>query len=204
MKILSLLEKNCPPPKTELNYSNSFELLVATILSAQTTDKQVNKVTERLFKKYSTPQDFYRLTPEELEEEIKNCGLYKNKSKNIICSSRRLIDEYEGKVPGSLEDLIKLPGVGRKTANVILANAFGVPAFPVDTHVQRVSKRLGLSRGNNPGKIEGELCRLIPREFWNKAHHWLIFLGRNFCSARKPRCQECFLRGLCPEGEKLF
>lgn len=198
-KILELLESNCPKPETALHHRNSFELLIAAILSAQTTDKQVNKVTKKLFEKYSTPLEFYNLTPEELEKEIKNCGLYKNKSKNIISTCKKLVDDYKGEVPGKFEDLIKLPGVGRKTANVVLANVFGIPAFPVDTHVQRVSRRLGLADGKNPEVTEKQLCSVIPRMLWNKSHHWLIYLGRNHCLARNPRCHECFMKNLCRE-----
>jgi len=199
--ILGLLENNCPRPETALKYNNSFELLIAAILSAQTTDKQVNRVTKELFEKYSTPRDFYHLTPEDLERVIKKCGLYKNKSKNIISTCRKLVDEYQGEVPGKFEELIKLPGVGRKTANVVLANAFNIPAFPVDTHVQRVSRRLGLADGKNPQVTEKELCRLISPVLWNKSHHWLIYLGRNYCSARSPKCHECFMKTKCREAK---
>ncbi len=201
-EILELLDKMYPNPKTDLLFKNSFELLIAVILSAQTTDKQVNKVTENLFVKYSKPEDFANLTPEELEKDIKNCGLFRNKSKNIVSTAQIILQEYEGKVPNSLEKLLKLPGVGRKTASVVLANAFGIPAFPVDTHVYRVSYQLGLASGKNPLVTEMELKEIIPESLWNKAHHWLIAHGRTFCNARRPQCQDCPLLDYCKNGKK--
>ncbi|MFO7152364.1 MAG: endonuclease III [Bacillota bacterium] len=197
-EILNRLEEHYPNATTALRYETPFQLLVATILSAQCTDRRVNQVTERLFKKYKGPEDFARLSPEELAVEIKECGLFKNKSKNIVESSRIILEKYGGEVPHEFEELIKLPGVGRKTANVVLANAFGKPAFAVDTHVFRVSRRLGLSDGNDPLKVEKDLTERIPKMYWIRAHHWLIYHGRRVCTARKPKCESCFLKDLCP------
>lgn len=174
-QILSGLSELYPDPKTELNFETPFQLLVATILSAQTTDKQVNRITEKLFQKYKTPEELAALTPEQLEEDIKSCGLYKNKAKNIVAASRILVEKHQSSVPDSFEELINLPGVGRKTANVVLANAFGKDAIAVDTHVFRVSNRLGLAQSDTPEKTEKDLKQIIPSQDWNKAHHWLIF-----------------------------
>ena len=174
-----------PDAHCELRFRNPFELLIATILSAQSTDRQVNKVTERLFAKYPTPQDFLSLSEEELAEEIRGLGLYRNKSKNILQTCRILVEQYGGEVPAEREALEKLPGVGRKTANVVLSNAFGIPALAVDTHVHRVSNRLGLATSNNPLETEAT-DRRIPREEWSIAHHRLIWHGRRICSARNP------------------
>jgi endonuclease-3 len=195
--ILEKLNRLYPNPKTLLKFRNPFELLVATMLSAQTTDKQVNRITDKLFKKYKTPEDFANLTPEQLEEDIKSCGLYKNKSKNIIAMSKILIEKYGGRVPDNLEELTTLPGIGRKTANVVLSNAFGKPALAVDTHVFRVSNRLGLADAKDVNKTEQQLCEAIPKPLWSKAHHWLIHHGRNVCSARNPKCAECPLNNRC-------
>lgn len=195
--ILNILAELYPEPKTALKFNNPFELLIAVILSAQTTDTQVNRVTAKLFKKYSTPEEISELTPLQLEREIKNCGLYRNKSKNIIKTCKILSKEYKGKIPDNFEELVKLPGVGRKTANVVLANAFGKNTFPVDTHVYRVSKRLGFSSGESVLAVERELCELIPPKMWKDTHHRLIYHGRNTCKARRPLCGECALLNLC-------
>lgn len=195
--ILEKLEAVYENSTTALNYKTPFELLVATMLSAQCTDVQVNKVIGRLFLKYNTAFDFVNLTQKELESQIKSCGFYKVKSRNIIDTCRILIEKYAGQVPGNLESLVKLPGVGRKTANVVLSNAFGIDAIAVDTHVFRVSKRLGLSDAATPDGTEAALMEAIPKSLWSKAHHWLIWHGRRICTARKPKCRECFLRELC-------
>ena len=201
-KILETLAREYPDAKCELNYSTPFELLVATILSAQCTDKRVNMVTERLFAKYNTPEAFAALTPEQLEEEIKELGLFRNKARNIIAMSRRLLEAHDGEVPRDRSALESLPGVGRKTANVVLSNAFGVPAIAVDTHVFRVAHRLGLVRGaKTPLATEEQLQRNIPKELWSAAHHWLIHHGRRVCEARAPRCHACALLPYCPEGQ---
>lgn len=197
-QILYILETTYQGSKTALHFSTPFELMVATILSAQTNDNQVNKITDSLFKKYHTPEHFSKLTSEVLEQEIKTCGLYKNKAKNIIAASKFLENHYGGRVPNTREELMMLPGVGRKTANVILSNAFGIPALAVDTHVFRVSARLGLSTGTNPDETERQLVALIPEEKWGEAHHWLIWHGRKICLARNPNCEKCPVNQLCP------
>ncbi len=196
-KIINTLNELYPDPKTELIFETPFQLLVATILSAQTTDKQVNRITKRLFRDYSTPADIAQLMPEQLEEYIKSCGLYRNKTKNIIETSRILVQKFNSAVPDSFEELISLPGVGRKTANVVLANAFGKEAIAVDTHVFRVANRLGLANSNTPERTEEDLKKVITPGLWNKAHHWLIFHGRSTCRAVNPKCSDCSLKEYC-------
>ncbi len=186
-----------PDAKSELNYSNPFELLIATILSAQCTDVQVNKITKELFKEYKTPQDFLTLTEEELGKKIKSCGFYKNKSKHILATCELLLKNFDGKVPNTLEELMTLPGVGRKTANVVLSNAFGVPAIAVDTHVFRVSNRIGLADSSNVFDTEKDLMNNINKDMWSKTHHLLIFHGRRICKARNPICDKCPLTDYC-------
>ncbi len=195
--ILRTLNELYPNPQTELNFETPFQLLVATILSAQTTDRQVNAITARLFRKYATPEEFALLTPEKLEQDIKSCGLYKNKARNIVATSKILVEKHNSLVPDNFADLTALPGVGRKTANVVLANAFGKDAIAVDTHVFRVSNRLGLAAADTPEKTEQDLMKVIPRGQWNRAHHWLIFHGRRVCRAQKPKCNECQLSAYC-------
>lgn len=196
-EVVDILLETYPDAKPELNYSNSFELLIATILSAQTTDVQVNKVTENLFKEYKTPQDFLKLTAVELAEKIRSIGFYRNKSKNILATCNILVEEYNGKVPETLDELIKLPGVGRKTANVVISNAFGTPAIAVDTHVFRVSNRIGLANSDNVLDTEKDLMNNIDKNMWSKGHHLLIFHGRRICKARKPLCSKCPLTDYC-------
>jgi endonuclease-3 len=196
-EILDILNKTYPSAHCELNYRTPFQLLVATILSAQSTDKTVNKVTERLFIKYPSLEEFLQLSEEELQKEIKEIGLYRNKAKNILSMCRELAARFKGQVPGKMDDLVSLPGVGRKTANVVLSNAFGVPAIAVDTHVFRVSNRIGLANSDNVEKTEEQLMQIVPKEKWSKAHHWLIWHGRRMCHARKPECHICPLRGYC-------
>lgn len=190
--------------KAELNFNNPFELLVATILSARTTDIQVNKVTEFLFKEAGNPEALVDIKEERLIELIKSLGLYKNKSKNLKAMSRILVEEYSGKVPDNFNILVSLPGVGRKTANVVLSNVFGVPAIAVDTHVFRVSNRLGLVNCSNVLATEEALMKVIPKEFWIKMHYCLIFHGRRICKAQNHNCKGCFLRDLCNYGIKLL
>jgi len=199
VRILDKLGQLYPNATTALNYKNPFELLIATILAAQCTDKRVNSVTEKLFKKYKGPEDFAAADRRELEQDIKECGLFRNKSNNIIATSKMLLEKYGGQVPATFDELIQLPGVGRKTANVILANAFGIPAFAVDTHVYRLAHRLGFSKGKDVLDVEKDLNRKIPESLWIKAHHWLIYHGRNVCRARKPLCHICPLKEDCPE-----
>lgn len=197
LAVMNELEKKYPNPVTALYHSSPFELLIATILSAQSTDKQVNKVTRNLFKKYNTPHDFAKLNKKALEKEINSIGLYKNKSKYIIGASNKIISDYAGKVPERREDLIKLPGVGRKTANVVLASAFNKNAIAVDTHVFRVANRLGLVDADNPYQVEKQLMEIIPEEKWAEMHHWLIFHGRETCKARNPECEDCSVSKFC-------
>lgn len=189
---------------TALRFHNPFELLVATILSAQATDKQVNKVTVGLFKKYPDALAMSKLSNEELAQEIKSIGLYQNKSKNIVATSKILLTEYEGQVPADLDALMRLPGVGRKTANVVLSNAFGIPALAVDTHVFRVANRLKLAESGDVFSTENQLMALIPQKDWSDAHHWLIWHGRLFCKARKPECTKCKLNDLCLFEQKVI
>ena len=197
-EVLNILEKHYHGIGSALNYRNNFELLVAVILSAQTSDLQVNRITASLFAKYPTPSKMSSLSEEQLALEIKSCGLYRNKAKNILATVKILLNEYAGKVPHTREELMKLPGVGRKTANVVLANAFGISAFGVDTHIFRVANRVGLTESKNPLQTEEQLTRLIPEEKWNAAHHWLIWHGRKICKAQKPLCSVCPVNCLCP------
>ncbi|MGI6174635.1 MAG: endonuclease III [Christensenellales bacterium] len=180
-----------------LAFETPFQLLVATMLSAQTTDVQVNKVTSELFLLYRTPLDFAGLAQQTLEPLIKSCGYYHTKAKHIIAASRMILQEYGGEVPDTIKELMKLPGVGRKTANVVYANAFGGDAIAVDTHVFRVANRLGLAKAKNVEKTEMQLMQNIPKEQWSKAHHWIIWHGRRICSARKPKCETCPLADVC-------
>ena len=196
-EVIDILLKTYPDAKAELNYSNPFELLIATILSAQTTDLQVNKVTASLFKDYKRPGDFLKLNQEELQEKIRKIGLYRNKSKNILATCKILIEKYNGEVPDTMEALMSLPGVGRKTANVVLSNAFHKPAIAVDTHVFRVSNRIGLANSGNVLDTEKDLMKSIDKSMWSKGHHLLIFHGRRICKARKPLCHECPLTSHC-------
>lgn len=186
-----------PDAKAELDYTNPFELLIATILSAQCTDVQVNKTTAILFKELKSPEDYIRLSEEELGEKIHSCGFYKTKSKNILSTCKILIENYDSQVPSTLEELTTLPGVGRKTANVVLSNVFDTPAIAVDTHVFRVANRIGLANSTNVLDTEKDLMDNIEREMWSKAHHLLIFHGRRICKARKPLCDVCPVADYC-------
>ena len=197
VEILDKLIELYPDAHCELVHETPFELLVATILSAQCTDVRVNMVTEEMFKKYNTPEDFKNLTIGQIENEIKTCGLYKSKAKKIKETSMIIADEYNGEVPDTLEELVKLPGVGRKTAGVVLSNAFGVPAIAVDTHVFRVSNRIGIVKESTPEKTEFALMKAIPKDRWTHSHHLLIFHGRRMCKARKPECANCNITEYC-------
>lgn len=196
-EIIKILTKEIPDSKIALKYSNPFELLIATILSAQCTDVKVNQVTSKLFKKYKSPKDFVELSLEKLEEEIRPTGFYKNKAKSIKNCCKELIERFGGQVPQTLEDLTSLPGVGRKTANVILGNAYGIPGIVVDTHVHRVSKRLGLTKNDDPLKIEFDLMEIVPKEEWTHFSNLLIWHGRRTCAAKKPLCDECSISKYC-------
>lgn len=197
--LCEVLPKIYPDAHCELNFSSPLELLIATILSAQCTDVQVNKVTPELFKKYRTARDYADAPPGELEHNLRAIGLYRNKAKNIRACCRLLVDEHDGKVPGTMDALVRLPGVGRKTANVVLGNAFGQNVgVVVDTHVARLSHRLGLTRETDPKKIEPVLMKLIPQKDWTLFSHWLIFHGRRRCKALNPDCPHCEIKNLCP------
>lgn len=192
-----------PEAHCELNHSNPFELVIAVALSAQCTDALVNKVTKNLFQKYKTPQDYLNVSIEELQEDIRSIGLYRNKAKNIQKLCRLLLDEYEGVVPRDRDELTKLPGVGRKTANVVVSVAYGVPAIAVDTHVERVSKRLGFCRWKDSVlEVEKTLMKKVPMDEWSITHHRMIFFGRYHCKAQNPQCENCPLLDLCREGKK--
>lgn len=183
---------------TMLHFTSPFTLLVAVILSAQCTDKRVNVITNRIFPRLDTPAKMVSLTQSQLETEIHDCGLYKAKAKNLLGMCRMLLSDYHGEVPEDFDELIKLPGVGRKTANVVRSVAFGYPAIAVDTHVFRVANRLKLAAGTTPLEVEKGLQKAIPKEDWSAAHHWLIWHGRRVCHARKPDCETCFLQDVCP------
>lgn len=197
-KILDELKKMHPDAGCELNYGTPFELLVAVILSAQCTDKRVNDVTQDLFKKYNNPEQYATMTPAELEPLIHSCGFFHNKAVNIIGAAKGIVDRFGGEVPKTMAELTSLPGVGRKTASVVMTVAFDEPAMPVDTHVFRVSGRLGLSHGKNPEQVEKDLKDLYPPSDWNIVHHTLIFHGRYICKALRPNCSECTLTEYCP------
>jgi len=197
IKILDILEETYPQAKCELHFRTPFQLLVATMLSAQSTDRTVNRITESLFARYPDVESFLSLTQEQLEQEIREIGLYRNKAKNILAMCRELVTRFSGQVPASLEDLTSLPGVGRKTANVVLSNAFNIPALAVDTHVFRVSNRIGLAHSDRVDQTEEQLTALIPKNRWSKSHHLLIWHGRRTCTARKPRCEACSVMPYC-------
>lgn len=196
-EIIALLKSEYWDAKAELDFTTPYELLVATILSAQATDVQVNKVTKDLFQAAGTPEKMVSMSIDEMEKSIKSIGLYKNKAKNLLAMSRILIEKYDSMVPDSIEELIELPGVGRKTANVVVSNAFNIPAIAVDTHVFRVSNRLGLADANNVAETEKQLMQVIDKEDWSKLHHCLIFHGRRVCKARNPKCESCAFTGYC-------
>lgn len=203
-RILPTLKRLYPHAKCSLDFNSPLELIVATILSAQCTDERVNIVTKTLFKKYPTPHHYARAKPETLEEDIRSTGFYRNKAKSIQAMARALIDEHQGKVPQTMDELVKLAGVGRKTANVVLGNAFGINAgVTVDTHVTRLSNRLGLTKHPTDAvKIEEDLIRIVPQEDWTLFSHLLIHHGRAVCKARSPDCPNCQLREHCPTGKK--
>ena len=201
--ILSVLDEMFPDAHCELNHSNEFELLVAVMLSAQTTDQSVNKVTANLFQKYHTPYDFLEADIEDLQNDIRQIGLFRNKAKSLKNMSKKLIEDFDGKVPSTQKELESLPGVGRKTANVIRSVAFDQPAFAVDTHVERIAKRLGFAKEEDSVlTVEMKLNKSIPKKYWSKCHHQFIFFGRYFCKAQNPNCKECPLVDLCKEKNK--
>jgi endonuclease-3 len=201
-EIFSRLRAANPAPTTELEYASTFQLLVAVILSAQATDKSVNIATRKLFADAPTPQAILALGEEGLTEYINRIGLYRNKAKNVIATCAQLIDTHDGEVPHDREALEALPGVGRKTANVVLNTAFGEPTIAVDTHIFRVANRIGLAKGNTPLAVELKLLKAVPKEYRQDAHHWLILHGRYVCKARKPECGHCVISDLCEFTDK--
>lgn len=203
VRVLNILEEVYGKTETALIFSTSYQLLISTMLAAQSTDKRVNIVTKELFKDYPTAKEISCLSISQLEGYIKTVGLYKTKAKNILHTSKILSDQYNGDVPTTREELTALRGVGRKTANVVLSVALNIPAIAVDTHVFRVSNRIGLARAANVKKTEEQLMRIIPKNKWSAAHHWLIWHGRKICKARKPVCGECPLLNLCVYKEKI-
>ena len=200
-KIIQLLKRAYPDAKCSLNHSNAFELLIATILSAQCTDERVNIVTADLFRKYRQPQDYLKVAPSELQDDIRTTGFFRNKTKSIQGTAKMLTEQYGGTVPDTIEELLELPGVARKTANVVLGNAFGVTSgIVVDTHVTRLSRRLALTQQKHAEKIENDLIAIVPRKDWVIFSHLLIAHGRKICKARNPRCAECVIEKYCPSS----
>jgi endonuclease-3 len=200
-KIIKLLEKEHPDAKIALNYSNPLELLVATILSAQCTDERVNIVTKQLFKKYRKAEDYANADLKTLEQDIKSTGFYRNKARNLKKCCQMLVEKYNSKVPKTMKEMLELPGVARKTANIVLSNAYGiVEGIAVDTHVRRLAKRLGLTENEDAAKIEEDLMQLVPKEKWMRFTDLLIFHGRRVCMAKKPECEKCVLNKLCPSA----
>jgi endonuclease-3 len=200
---LQLLDRHYPEAHVTLDFKNPLEMLVATVLSAQCTDVRVNQVTPALFARYPAAADYAQAPIAELEEMIRSTGFFRNKAKSIKALCQKLVDSYNGEVPASLDELVKLPGIGRKTANVVLGNAFGIPGIFVDTHLGRVSQRLGLTKQKDPVKIEFDLMPLIPQERWVKFSHQMIWHGRQICDARKPKCSQCPLLPYCDFGQKV-
>jgi endonuclease III len=196
--IIERLQAEYPDATIALEFRNDLELLVSVMLSAQTTDVNVNRVTERLFQKYRTPQDYLAVSPEELENDIRPTGFFRQKAKALRGTMAMLLEDYDGKVPGHMDELLRLPGVARKTANVVIAERGQAEGIVVDTHVRRLSQRLGLTRQEDPVKIERDLVKLVPREYWNALPHLLISHGRRVCIARLPRCEVCVVNDLCP------
>jgi len=204
-KILTLLKKEYPNAKIALNFGNPLEILVATVLSAQCTDERVNLVTKSLFKKYRKVEDYAKADLKTFEQEIRSTGFYRNKAKNIISTAQKILKNFDGKVPDSMDKLMELPGVARKTANIVLFNGFGkVEGIPVDTHVRRLSQRLGLTKNEDPDKIEQDLMKLLDKKEWGKFSYLLIDHGRKICDAKKPICLDCVLQKLCPSGKEFY
>jgi endonuclease III len=203
-EVIRRLKKEYPKAECALNHSNAFELLIATILSAQCTDARVNIVTADLFRKYRRPDDYLKVRPNELEQDIRSTGFFRNKARNIQAACKRIIEEFNGQVPRTMDEILTLGGVARKTANVVLGNAFGIASgVVVDTHVSRLSQRLGLTKNKTPEKIERDLQELVPKKHWVTFPHWMIHHGRQVCIARKPRCPACVMADICP-ARKLF
>ncbi len=203
--ILAKLDEAYPSATCELKHENAFQLLISTILSAQCTDVRVNQVTEILFKKYPDPRSFVYATPSELEQDIRPTGFFRNKTKSVMGASKAIIERFRGEVPRTMEEILTLPGVARKTANVVLGTAYGIPSgIVVDTHVQRITNRLDLTRNEDPKKIEQDLMQVIPKEKWIEFSHQIIWHGRRVCQARKPKCAQCNLQSLCYAKDKTI
>jgi len=201
LQIIKLLEKEHPDAKIALDYTNPLELLIATILSAQCTDKRVNMVTKTLFKKYRTPEDYANVDQKALEQDAKSTGFYRNKARNIKKCCQTLIEKFHSQVPRTMDEMLTLPGVARKTANIVVQNAYGVvEGIAVDTHVRRVAKRLGLTENEDPNKIEQDLMQIVPKAKWIRITDLLIFHGRRICDAKKPKCSACVLNKICPSA----
>jgi endonuclease-3 len=204
LNIIGLLENQYPRAKTALHYSSPLEILIATILSAQCTDKRVNIVTKSLFKKYRTTEDYANADISELEQDIRSTGFYRNKAKSIKNAGRMMVEKFDSQVPNTMKEILELPGVARKTANIVLSNAYGViEGIAVDTHVRRLSKRLGLTENKNPDKIEKDLMQIVPKSHWKRITNLLISHGRKICKARKPKCDSCILNKICPSAFKI-
>ena len=204
LKIIKLLEREHPDAKIALHYSNPLELLIATILSAQCTDERVNIVTKTLFKKYRTAENYANADMKELEEDIRSTGFYRNKARNIKKCCQMLVEKFHSQVPHTMEEILELSGVARKTANIVLSNAFGaIEGIAVDTHVRRLAKRLGLTENEDPNKIEEDLMKIVPKDYWMKITDLLIFHGRRICTAKKPKCAACVLNKICPSAFKF-
>lgn len=202
LKIIDQFDRLYPDADCSLEFRDPLQLMIATQLAAQCTDARVNLVTKDLFQKYRTVGDFAGANLEELEQDIKSTGFYHNKARNIIAACRMLLDEFGGVVPSNMEDLLKLPGVGRKTANLVLGDSFGIPGIVVDTHAKRLSNRIGLTENEDPEKIEYDLMKVVPKENWSKFCHQLVYHGRAVCNARKPACEECTIQAFCKYGQK--
>ena len=203
--IIKILRKEYPRSRTALGHDNPFHLLVSTILSAQCTDERVNKITPSLFKKYKTIADFAKVRQSKLEQDIRSTGFYKNKARNIIATSKKIVDEFKGRVPDTMDELVTLPGVARKTANIVLSSSFRkAEGIAVDTHVKRLSERLGLSREKDPKKIEKDLMEIIPKADWLDFNYILVDHGRAICMARKPLCPDCVIKKLCPSAKQFI
>lgn len=204
LEIIQLLEKEHPDAKIALHFTNPLELLIGTILSAQCTDERVNIVTKTLFKKYKTPEDYAKVDLKQLEEDIRSTGFYRNKAKNIKKCCQILIEKFNSQIPKTMEQMLQLPGVARKTANIVLSNAYGViEGIAVDTHVRRLAQRLGLTKHDDPVKIEEDLMEIVPKDYWMRITDLLIFHGRRVCSAKKPQCGSCVLNKICPSAFKF-
>jgi endonuclease-3 len=204
-EIITIMRKAYPSSRTALRHENPFQILVATILSAQCTDEKVNQITPSLFQKYPTPADFASADKDELEAEIRPTGFFRNKAKSIINASKKIVEDFGGVVPDNMEDLISLPGVARKTANIVLSSAFNkAEGIAVDTHVKRLSYRLGLSQEKDPDKIEKDLMQIVPKKYWLEFNYMLVNHGRKICQARKPLCPQCVVKQLCPSAQDFY